>query len=360
MDVFQTKIDFTCPSCGQTSDIEVPLPELNLSYSNPADYASEGLVWFCCPNLQCNEEFDGYALCTVSECTIHLYADDLGCIVLEIKGNPPFYSQVYDWDELEIPDNPGEIFISTHDQLMKLLDIKFVLPDDDQIVARMIFTQIFSAMEAFLADTLMSQVLGDKSKTIALLAKDKNIGKQRFCLKDIAKNDKIVYFRVKEYLQNILYHDLVKVRALYKNALGIELKVNDKDWEHLDKAKLHRHDCVHRNGFKKDDTKNTVFTKDYVQETAIIVKRLVDTVDAQSSPLIDKGYSAQNNDNYSPSNKKIEELRKTHPNAYKAWSPQDDEKLQGLVVMKKSNLEISNVLGRRPSAIRSRKDKLAL
>ncbi len=45
---------------------------------------------------------------------------------------------------------------------------------------------------------------------------------------------------------------------------------------------------------------------------------------------------------------------------YKAWSPQDDKQLWEFVEMKKSDLEISSIMGRQPSAIRARKDKLAL
>lgn len=282
MQHFQTNIVFLCPSCSQTSGIEVQVPELNFMGDKMSEHTSEGEVCFSCPNPQCKADFEGYAYCTGHECTISLDDHDF-----EINGDPPIYSQPDedDWGEYEIPDNPYGIFVSTHDQMMELLEMEFVLPNDDQIVARMIFAQIVSAMEAFLADTLMSQVLEDKSKTIALLAQDTEINKQSFSLKDIADNEEIVQLHVKKYLRKILYHNLGKVQFLYSAALGIELKIDDDDWKHLHKAISHRHDCVHRNGFDSEGEKNIVFTKDYVRETATIVKRLIDKVDEDLSPF---------------------------------------------------------------------------
>ena len=62
----------------------------------------------------------------------------------------------------------------------------------------------------------------------------------------------------------------------------------------------------------------------------------------------------------SPTKNNIEELRKRHPNAYKPWKKQDDEQLCMLVLENKSNREISGIVGRQTSAIRSRKEKLEL
>ncbi|MHC0055837.1 hypothetical protein [Actibacterium sp. D379-3] len=280
MQQFQTNIVFHCPSCGQSSGIEVQVPELNFMSDKMSEHVSEGEVYISCPN--CKANFDGYAYCTGHECTISIEEHDL-----EIHGDPPMYSPTddYNWGEYDIPDDPHGIFLSTHDQMLELLDIEFVLAHDDQIVARMIFAQLISAMEAYLADTLMSQVLGDPNKTKALLAKDTELNKQNFSLKDIAGDEGIVERHVQGYLRRILYHNLGKVQFLYDAALGVELKTSNDDWQHLHKSVLHRHDCVHRNGFDSEGTKNTVFNKDYVRETATVVKRLVDKVDGDLSPF---------------------------------------------------------------------------
>jgi len=130
----------------------------------------------------------------------------------------------------------------------------------------------------------MSEVIGNKSKTLALQAKDNEINKQNFSLKEIANNEGIVEAHVKGYLRKIIYHNLGKVQFLYDVALDVEVKVGD-DWKHLHKTVQHRHDCVHRNGFDHEGVKNTVLSKNYVRETAAIAKRLVDGVDGALFPF---------------------------------------------------------------------------
>ena len=62
----------------------------------------------------------------------------------------------------------------------------------------------------------------------------------------------------------------------------------------------------------------------------------------------------------SPTKNNIQEIRKRHPNAYKPWSKEEDDYLRKLVQERKNNREVSDVMGRQTSAIRSRKDKLGL
>ena len=54
----------------------------------------------------------------------------------------------------------------------------------------------------------------------------------------------------------------------------------------------------------------------------------------------------------------MEEKRKQHPNAYKPWSEEDDERLLTLVNEKKSIKELSFIFKRNENAIRSRINKL--
>ncbi|MFN3873434.1 MAG: UvrD-helicase domain-containing protein [Ignavibacterium sp.] len=54
----------------------------------------------------------------------------------------------------------------------------------------------------------------------------------------------------------------------------------------------------------------------------------------------------------------VTEIRKSHPDAYKSWTSDEDSKLLGLVRANKSVAEISKALGRTKGAIVSRLDKL--
>ena len=50
----------------------------------------------------------------------------------------------------------------------------------------------------------------------------------------------------------------------------------------------------------------------------------------------------------------LDEVRKSHPRAYKAWSPEEEQQLASLFQTGQSIQEIASILERRPSAIRSR------
>lgn len=280
MQVFESRIVFHCPSCSQSSAIDVQVPELNFLGDKMSEHTSEGEVWFSCPH--CSSEFEGYAFCTGHECSITV--EEHG---IELVGDPPMYSppDEDDWDDYGVPDHPYAIFVSTHEQMLELLEMKISPPSDMQLVSRMVFSQGISALEAFLSDTLLLQVVGDKDKTSSLLSEDVEVNKQSFSLKDIVGDETIVDKHVEEYLRKIIYHNLGKVQFLYRAALGFDIKVSDDDWAHLHKAVQHRHDCVHRNGFDREGNKNKVFTGEYVTETLETVKRLVDHVDDKLSPF---------------------------------------------------------------------------
>ena len=278
MQRFETTVYFSCPKCGKPSRIEVEVPELDLSGESMSDHSSEGTIQLECP--ECGTVFDGYAMCSAYECTITLEDGEI-----ELQGDPPMYSpqEDSDWSQYEIPDDPYGIFISTYEQMIDLIEIEISWPKDEQVIARMVFVQLISAMEAFLADTLITSVLEERPRINALLAADKEINKQNFSLRDIAADETLVERHVREYLRKIIYHNLGKVQFLYSAALDLDVKTNDEDWAHLHKAILSRHDCVHRNGYDSEGNKNASFSTRYVRETAETIKRLVDKIDSSLS-----------------------------------------------------------------------------
>jgi hypothetical protein len=87
--------------------------------------------------------------------------------------------------------------------------------------------------------------------------------------------------KVREYLRSILYHNLQKVDFLYKTALQTPILNLAQDRAELLKAVILRHDCVHRNGFDKDGNELTIFTKQFVQATADLIKGFVAEIEKQ-------------------------------------------------------------------------------
>ena len=88
---------------------------------------------------------------------------------------------------------------------------------------------------------------------------------------------------VKKTLCELLYHDLRKIKPIYKSALNIDLG----DVSELYEAVLVRHDLVHRNG-KNHEGQEHIITESMVRELQEKVKALMENVNKQ----IEEKYAA--------------------------------------------------------------------
>lgn len=143
----------------------------------------------------------------------------------------------------------------------------------------MVFSQQVTALEAYLGDTLISAVMSDAAAMQRLIEQDEKLVKEKFSLVEISKEPTLVERKVREHLRSILYHNLAKVDVLYNIALGIRILEEAKDSVSLLKAVTLRHDCVHRNGFDKDGNELQVFTKQFVQDTADLIRDFVESIE---------------------------------------------------------------------------------
>lgn len=284
MQKFETHTIFHCPLCGEHAAIDIEVPELNISSDKFSDHSSEGYVEVICPNEDCQSVFDGYAYCYYSGCEITLSYEDKE---ITLQGDSPMYSAPDDdeWLDLEVPEDAYGIFCQTYEQMMSFLDSKSVSYEDPQLKERMVFSQVFAALEAYLFNTLISNTLTDTAAIRRLLAKDEEVTKQKYTLNDIAADPDLLKNQISVYLRKIIYHNLAKVAFLYQAALEIDILPSKDEEERLHKAVKHRHDCVHRNGHDIEGNRNLAFSSDYVRAISNDIKSLVDRIDAKVSPF---------------------------------------------------------------------------
>ena len=143
------------------------------------------------------------------------------------------------------------------------------------IINRMVFAHQISALEVYLGDTLLKQVMHSQKVLGILLAKEQQLRDVKVGLADVVNSPNIVRDNVREHLQGIVYHNLAKVAALYKIALKIDIWPNDEIKIDLYHAVLYRHNCVHRNGRDKDGAELKVFTTAYVKSMIEVIFQLV-------------------------------------------------------------------------------------
>ena len=183
-----------------------------------------------------------------------------------------------EWLDYDVPANPFTIFMDSYHHTGDLL-ANIGKDDGRSLVNRLIFSHQVTALEAYLGDTLLNTVASDADAMQRLIDCDDELSKQKFTLAEIRKDPKLVERKVREHLRTILYHNLGKVDALYGIALGIRiLSLTDKKSD-LFRAVMLRHDCVHRNGFDKDGLELSTFTREFVRETADMIRSLVESIE---------------------------------------------------------------------------------
>jgi len=182
-----------------------------------------------------------------------------------------------DWLAYEAPANPYRVFMDSYHHTGDLLADHGGVRGD-HLVNRMIFSQQITALEAYLGDTLLNEVMGDKAAMQRLIDKDADLAKEKFTLSEVSKDPGLVERKVRTHLREVMYHNLKKVDVLYNIALGVQILDLATDKASLFKAVLLRHDCVHRNVFDKEGNEIDVFTKAFVQDTADLIKTFVEDI----------------------------------------------------------------------------------
>lgn len=183
-----------------------------------------------------------------------------------------------EWLDYTVPDNPFTIFMDSYHHTGDLL-ADHGKDNGGHLLNRMVFSHQVTALEAYLGDTLLKEVMADTGAMQRLIDQDDDLAKEKFTLAEISKEAGLVERKVREHLRSILYHNLAKVDVLYNIALGFRILTLAGDKKSLFKAVLLRHDCVHRNGFDKDGNELKVFTKAFVQNTADLIKSFVEDIE---------------------------------------------------------------------------------
>lgn len=278
---------FICPKCEKPVRQEIDVPEPNYAGEKSSDMVSEGDVELHCES--CDTYFDGDVWAGPAHCDINLreHPD------VTISCDPPGYNRPpEDWfDDWQVPDDPTAVFMLNASELQTLVGA-YAKSDGASLMNRMIFAQIFSFIEAFFCDTLVSALRRHPDRLADFAAKDGSISQTEFRAADILRDPEYVRKAVEQSLKSRLYHQfgsgkpdkggkprLEGVPLWYAIAFGFSMFPSESDLDKLRKCASIRHDCVHRNGKTKDDKVLNTFTKEYLLETLELAGRFVDHID---------------------------------------------------------------------------------
>lgn len=255
------EIVFRCPKCNKvcTAKLGVPAPD----FTAETHHDSINIQYDECYCENCDSTYN-------VELSTGFYGGI--CEIFDIDGVLD-YKEIYDNEDYTYN---RELFDECYDEIAKLLDT--IEPLDNQskeVLYRLLYANIITRMETFLADTLKSYVLSSEKNIRFFTENYKPFQKELVPLSDIHKRVDNQPSCVRQVLDSLMYHDLPKIKQIYK-VLNVDIgNIGD-----LAKAVIIRHDIVHRNGKDKDGNQRLI-TREMIEELSSKVAYLIYDVSNQ-------------------------------------------------------------------------------
>lgn len=155
------------------------------------------------------------------------------------------------------PPKPFEVFSYSLNTIRSLAKIERASANERQYLRNILFANAISALEAYLSDTLILAVTRDTTSLRGFVESFHDFKKEKFDLRDVFQRYDDIQDHSVSALRALMFHDLPKIAAIYRDALGISFP----GFGPLHRAVLIRHDIVHRNGKNKDGARHKIDPK---------------------------------------------------------------------------------------------------
>jgi hypothetical protein len=136
---------------------------------------------------------------------------------------------------------------------------------------RLLYAQIITALESFLSGAFITIVLNEPDAMRKFVETTPEFQKEKISVSEIYHQMGGLRERVIKYLGDMIWHNLPKVKEMYKATLGIDFPPNLGD---VIRAITVRHDIVHRNGKTKDGKEHLISLGD-ISELLRCIESLV-------------------------------------------------------------------------------------
>lgn len=278
-------ISFRCPACNHSQRTEFfNIPSMNFGVNN--NFGNNVIYYHECP--QCHETY-----------TIALYSSDHFGEVFELDdkdlydvreswGEDEYYKTLFDQVKEEIEEDRKyiDLFNESMANVARVIEtVNGLSEKDKKVMHPMLYVNLIASMEAYLADTFIRSVLENEEYKRKFVKTFKDFERQQIPLRAIyEKMDGMEKF-ISDALRDVVYHNLGKVRKMYKDTLDVDLG----NIGELMKAISKRHDIVHRN-CKDKEGNNVRVNKEDVEELYKQVTEFVKKIDIQihSEPMLEQ------------------------------------------------------------------------
>ena len=240
------RLRFLCPECGSwVASDSLYVPEPNYSAENNSDSMEYEKYDVVCDN--CGRSF---------QVTIYnaMYG---GEVEVEDTDNVEVEEEFSDEEDYE-----NYVYDLTPEQISKVLDEVEELSDTSKaFLYRQLYAGTIASMEAFLSSTLIRSVLSSDKNKRKFIENYKPYHEEKICFSNIYQQLEIIDVTIQNTLRSLVYHNLRKIKPIYKDVLDIDLG----DIQDLMKAVQIRHDIVHRSGKDEDGNINDISREDIVK-----------------------------------------------------------------------------------------------
>lgn len=256
-------VRFTCPECGEevVSDA-MGVPSPNYAAENNSDsmnYEDYEVVCehcdHCFPITIYNSMYEG-----------DVEVEDVDDVAVEEE-----YAEEED-------DYGNYVFDVTPEQLTNVLaEIETLSAPSKEYLYRQLYAGAITSMEAFLSSTLLKVVLSSTENKRKFVEKYLPYRDEHISFANIYEQMDKVDIKIQETLRGLMYHNLGKIKPIYKDVLNIDLG----DIRDIMKAVQIRHDIVHRSGKDKNGNLHDIKKED----VTTLVEKVSFLMSAVSSKL---------------------------------------------------------------------------
>lgn len=274
-------ISFEC-KCRSLVKVTMPCPEPNYMAERNRDSYVETDDSVDCEN--CGESYEFLIVNSFGGADVSVDGGNI-----EVNFDGPYYDENDRDDNMYWRDEPSEQLRTLNSHLGSAEDLLKIDVGQKNAFSLnvMIYGHVVAATEGFLSSVFIKMTTGNEDLIRRLVETDPNFSEMRFSMSQLFKERESIKDTVADYLQKIIFHDLKKIKPMYKSVLGLDL--GDIGW--LFKAVSKRHDCVHRAGYGKDGSQLTfgedelVVLIQNVRDLCEFIMVTVTDLEVQSSPF---------------------------------------------------------------------------
>ncbi|GHV67905.1 hypothetical protein FACS1894199_14270 [Bacteroidia bacterium] len=276
------EVEFECDSCEHsiTSEkIGIPLPDYSAETVHDSQVGADGYA-IC---EQCGKEFyiSVYVTYGGGDGIINDLSDD--CEIY-VKENPDPYDEDY-FDAIQSNTSFLQTFRTEISNLRTLNELVIDDSSVERTLQRQVFIGVIATMETYLSDAFINTTLGSIEFLRRFVETFHTFKVQKLNFDKLFKTYDNIEKICKQAMLDVIYHNLPKVKGMYKDTLEVDLG----DIGVVSQAICKRHDFAHRNGKTKKDDEISL-SKETISQLFEDIENFIEKIDKQIQCMNEKTY----------------------------------------------------------------------